>query len=157
MSEEEYRRALRHERKRGTLGGKAACEACGETDIRTLQASGGKVLCADCRLELSGSAPVEKNHPAGRRNDSFAVEMRANEHAVFSDMQNDWPPDTLRNPKRSPLLRLAASHRATRNTLLRQAEVQLEQAELIEDLEKFCRRKIGEDWCREFEVFRKGK
>jgi len=157
MSQEQYRKALRHERKREKLPRRRTCAFCGETDIRALQASDGAVLCADCRLALSGRSPFERHHPAGKRNDPFTVKMPANEHGIFNDMQNDWPPRTLMNPKRSPLLRQAGSHRAALDTLLRQVEIQREWATLKEDLEEFCRLKIGEDWCREFEMFRKEK
>ena len=107
--------------KRDRLGQYARCDHCDqETDPRCLRqvelAKPGDgaiavVLCAGCHLRLQGKPLEEDHHPAGRANDAFTVPIPANDHAVLSDLQHDWPTATLRNPDGSPLLAAAAALR----------------------------------------------
>jgi hypothetical protein len=154
VSEEEFRRAVRHGRKRKRLGPSPYCASCGKADIRTLQRSGGEILCVDCRLVAQGKLPCELHHPAGKQNDAFELELSANDHAIFNDMQIDWPKGTLMNPKRNHILKTAASRRATANLYRWRAELAEKEAVDYEVFDEFCRIEIGEDWIEKFEEFR---
>ena len=157
MSEAKLRRTIRAERKRARLGKQARCAVCGEDDIRVLQRSGGKTLCASCRLAAQGKDPYEKHHPAGRWNDPFTVEVSANEHAVFSDMQEDWSLKTRRNPGRSVLREQAAWLRAAHDIYARASEVSEEKALVLEELDEFLSLTLEESWPRDFDQWRKGR
>lgn len=110
----------RHDRKRAQLGQYAKCADCqidGILELRRVKVNGlgdqatEVVLCAKCHLTRQGKGATERHHPAGRANDPFTVAIAANDHAVLSDMQQDWPPQTLRNREGSPLLAMAAAVR----------------------------------------------
>ncbi|MDP9357437.1 MAG: hypothetical protein M3R02_19540, partial [Chloroflexota bacterium] len=118
--EQELTTRARLERKRTRLGGDAVCAMCGESDLRCLhlvpqgrrdEAVEPLVLCANCHRRQQGQSVVEQHHPAGRSNNPATVALAANEHAIVSDAQHDWPRDTLRNPTGSPLLAASASVR----------------------------------------------
>ena len=157
MSERKLRRAVRWERKRRRLGRRPSCGACSEDDIRVLQLSGGKTLCASCRLAAQGKPPYERHHPAGRRNDPFTVKRTANEHRVFSDMQEEWPSKTLRNPHRSILRSQAAWLRGSQDQLARAAEVFLDHARALEEVDDFLGFAVGDQWPKDFDNWRKGR
>jgi hypothetical protein len=81
--------------------------------MRTLQQT---TLCAECRLRTQGKYQIEQHHPSGRHNAADTVAFAANDHAILSDRQHDWPVATFRNPNRDPLRSLAALLRALRDT-----------------------------------------
>jgi hypothetical protein len=110
-------------------------------------------MCAECRLEAEGKRTTEKHHPFGRKNDHFTVDEPANVHAVLSDMQEDWPEDTLRNPRRSPLRRRAAAQRAARDTLCRAVERLDADSQMNEELDEFLVEEVGENWPDLFRKF----
>lgn len=106
--------------KRSRLGQYAHCQLCHEEDPRCLRqielgARGEEriagTLCAGCHVQLQGKPPTEQHHPSARSNDTFTVSVPANEHAILTDWQHDWPVATLRNPDGSPLLAAAAALR----------------------------------------------
>ncbi len=99
--------SLRQRKKTVRYGPDAACTRCGEADQRTLQQT-KLLLCAECRLAMTGKPTTERHHPAGQHNDAFRVPFPANPHAVLSDAQVDWPQATLRNPEHDFLRTLAA-------------------------------------------------
>jgi hypothetical protein len=115
-----WERIAREEQKRARLGPYACCEGCGETELSCLQqtrirSADGQlcavVLCANCRLIQQGKQPSERHHVAARRNDPTTALIPANEHALLSHAQHDWPEETLRNLDGSPLLRAAGALR----------------------------------------------
>jgi hypothetical protein len=152
MSDDEFQRELRHEKKRGRMDGKR-CVVCGEADMRTLQVASGRVLCAECRLEAEGKESTERHHLFGRNNDKYTAEMAANDHAILSDMQEDWPSETLVNRGRRFLRKRAACRRATHDMLLLVADQMLSEAQQDEDLDGFLETRFGEEWQQEFERF----
>lgn len=151
----EYKRAVRHEgrKRRGALA--EACTGCGETDVRALQNVGGVTLCAECQLAGRGRPPFEYHHLSGRGNSTAIARMPANTHAILTDMQWDWSRKTRSNPHKSPLRRAAAIRRARHDALSVQANLQLEDALLDEDLDDYLTEEKGDNWHREFEEFRK--
>jgi hypothetical protein len=155
MAREKANRALRLAKKGIRLGAGARCERCGATDLRVLPRPRGRVLCENCRLIGRGLSPYQRHHPAGRKNDSFIVLIPANDHAVLSDMQNEWPRETLQNPKSDPLHLQAAWLRGRSNVLRHQAEEAEQQAKTLEDLAQFFSERAGEDWGEQFEAWRR--
>ena len=136
MSSREYKRAHRHTSKENKLGADAQCEECGEKDLRCLNQSRGRILCSECRLALAGRSRYEHHHPAGRNNYSFVVRIPANEHAIMSDFQEDWPRKTLVNPHGSFLRQIAAVIRAFADLTKRINEVCEEAAMRLELLDE---------------------
>ena len=150
MPEKDLRRALRLASKENRLGQGATCERCGESDFRVLQRTDGETLCAECRLDTQGKPRLERHHPAGRHNDPFIVPIPANDHAVMSDFQIDWPEETLRNPQGDVLHRRAAWLRSNRDSLMHQAiEVETWATEL-EELADFLSDEWRPDWYERF-------
>ena len=96
----------------------ARCKFCGETRPAALQGTAPNIVCYECRQTRIGRSPIEKHHIAGRRNDSFTIPLIVNDHRVASDLQNDWPEKTLRNPSSSPLRTNAARVRGLADFLL---------------------------------------
>ena len=70
------------------------CIACGETYQYYLRSI---TICAECRLNLQGLPTIEKHHVFGRKNDPLTVNLPANEHAIITDRQIDFPGNTSKN------------------------------------------------------------
>ena len=157
MSHRGLQRALRHASKENRLGANASCELCEEADPRALQRSLERTLCAECRLVQEGKPRYELHHPAGRHNDNFVIPMHANEHAIMSDYQDDWPDETLRNPGGNLLHRHAALLRADHDFLMRRAELSLTDAIEFEELAEFFGEVYRPDWWIIYVQWRKGK
>ena len=155
MSKPKLNRAIRRAIKGIRLGKDAECEECGERDILTLQLAGGHILCAECRLTQSGKSGVERHHPPGRRNDPFAVPLPANDHAILSDAQQDWPSETLKNQRRDALHRQAAWLRAIHDTRQHMADSSLPWAIELETLATYLTEKLGKRWWHDFIKWRK--
>lgn len=160
-------RMARHDRKRETLGQYAECAVCRrETDIRTLRkarlddpngAPLTVVLCASCQIQLQGKRPTEKHHMSGKANDAFTIPIPANDHAVLTDAQQDWPRATWRNPDGSPLLVAAATFRGWLDVL----QLMIDRTigwipELLESLDSWLRTTNGKQWWTAFETYRMG-
>jgi hypothetical protein len=62
-------------------------------------------------LEAQGFAPLEDDHPFGRRSDPQTHPMDANDHARLTALQSYWPRRTQQNPRRSHLVKRAAGLR----------------------------------------------
>lgn len=152
----EWDRIARDDAKRARLGQYPACAECGESATSCLQRSRIRtadgttrttVLCADCRLVWQGKRPSERHHLAGRNNDPATAAIPANEHAILSDAQHDWPERTLRNPDGSPLLRAAGALRGWLDVL----RVVLERTvgwipDLLEFLDAALGKTLGDRW-----------
>jgi hypothetical protein len=93
------------------------CTKCGESDPSALTGVAPEIICYECQAKASNRSPIERHHPAGRNNDPFTVPIPGNDHRILSDLQNDWPPETLRNPTGSPLRKAAATMRGFLDTL----------------------------------------
>lgn len=100
----------RRSRRRRALPPDARC-ACGEADPRCLVSTETETSCYACRTRTTDCGSLEQHHPAGRHNLAVTVPVPANEHRLLSDLQQDWPTATLRNPHGSPLLQAAATIR----------------------------------------------
>jgi hypothetical protein len=124
--EDDERRAARRERHLRRLDARhPRCADCGETDPAALIRAGEAVRCYECACRAAGRPTSEAHHLFGRANDSGTAMVPANLHRRLSDEQRDWPQDTLRNPRRTPLREIAAALRAQMD----QARVFVERAE----------------------------
>jgi hypothetical protein len=82
-----WHKALRLSLKRQRLN-KNICNNCGYSDIRALQ-NVKLTLCADCRFILEDRIPVENHHLFGKAY-PFLIPLSANEHAIITDMMNEY-------------------------------------------------------------------
>jgi hypothetical protein len=105
-----------HLRRMGTREPK--CANCGENDPATLTGRAPDIICYECQAKASNRSPIERHHPAGQNNDPFTVPIPGNDHRILSDLQKDWPQDTLRNPTGSPLRKAAATMRGFLDLLM---------------------------------------
>ncbi|MCE5322817.1 hypothetical protein LLG46_05805 [bacterium] len=89
-----------------------ACSKCSETHPAALTGKNPDILCIEHQCMEQERSPVQKHHPSGHHNDpAFTVSIPANDHATLTDLQRDWPINTLRNPHGSPLRKAAAAVR----------------------------------------------
>jgi hypothetical protein len=146
----------REHRKQERFGDEAACQLCGQPDLRGLRqvdlssSREGRItvtLCASCHVQLQGKHLTEEHHPAGRANDAYTVPIPATEHAILTDWQHDWPRDTWRNVDGSPLLRAAASLRGWLDILrlLIGRTIRWIPA-FLEQLDAVLRQQLGDGW-----------
>jgi hypothetical protein len=98
-----------HLRRLGTR--EPRCANCGENDPATLTGCAPDIICYECQAKASERSPIEQHHPAGRNNDPVTFPVPGNDHRILSDLQKDWPQETLRNPTDSPLRKAAATMR----------------------------------------------
>jgi len=106
------KRDIRRENRLQRLGTREPmCANCGENDSVALTRHAADIICYECQAKASNRSPIERHHPAGRNNDPFTIPIPGNDHRILSDLQRDWPQDTLRNPTDSPLRKAAATMR----------------------------------------------
>jgi len=120
---------------------------CGETNPTALVASD---CCYACSPRANGKHGVEKHHLAGRANSSFAVPLTANDHRIVTDLQVDWPHETLRNPDGSPLLLAAALLRGFLDVLRLIVERLLWITGFLERLDHRLGERLGGRWWEDF-------
>lgn len=139
--------SVRKARARRRVGENASC-ACGETQPELLIRRGNSVMCVKCTRKRAGKRTTDKHHPAGRNNDPSTVEVDVNDHrAVLSVAQHDWPRKTLENPRRSPLLRAAASVRGFVDMVIYWVtKLLLWSAEMLENLDELLEMRLGPRW-----------
>lgn len=110
----EYRRAEKAQRR---LGKNAKCK-CGETRPEVLSRLSGGYICEKCARKKIGRSEFDRHHPAGKSNCRLTIPIPANDHrARLSVEQYSWPPRTLQNRGRSPLLAVAACVRGFLDTV----------------------------------------
>jgi hypothetical protein len=107
----DVRKLARSSRRAVRFAADAACARCGERDTRVLIEGARPPTCYQCKAEYEGRPKTEAHHVAGCRNLPLTATVAANDHRILSDLQGDWPAETLRNPGRSPLIAAAAALR----------------------------------------------
>jgi len=146
----EYRR----EKARRRVGQHTDCTECGESRPEALISGSNPRICAECQRKQQGRSPFDLHHVAGQRNHPATVAIPANDHrAHLSPAQYNWPPRTLKNPDRSPLLVVAACIRG----FIDFAEYCIEEflrwaAELLEKLDDWLIEQYGRHWWKNFVV-----
>jgi len=113
MSLDDYddRRAEQREQRLRALGTRSPrCRVLGCTEVDPFALTGvaPDILCREHEAEDRGCNPIEDHHVAGRHNDPLTVPALGNDHGALSELQALWPRETLRNPRGSPLLGMAA-------------------------------------------------
>jgi hypothetical protein len=127
-----------------------ACCGCGETRLNALIADSDPIICIGCNNKSKGKSTKEKHHLAGKANHAGTIEVSANFHSDLSAAQYDWPEETLRNPKGSPLLAAAACIRGVVDWIvLAIKEFLLWVADMLERLDHYLHEKLGPDWWRD--------
>lgn len=135
------------------VGVGARC-ACGETRPEALIREKTRVICQECKRKEKGMKTEDDHHFAGAANSPSTVRIAVNDHvAELSAAQADWPPSTLSNPQRSPLLAAAASIRGFIDTvlyLIRHGLLWI--ADMLEKLDELLFKKFGPKWWVNTEI-----
>jgi hypothetical protein len=124
--------------------------ACGEDRPEALISGSEPLICAACDRIKKGRRKTDDHHIAGEANDATMIRVSVNDHwADLSVAQRDWPPKTLQNPDKSPLLAAAASIRGFVNTsMYLMQHFLLPAAALLELLDTIVGQKLGRKWWK---------
>lgn len=126
---------------------KPMCIYCGETESAALTHYTEGLICIECHNARNGRSVVEEHHVDGQHNSDYTIAIPANDHRFLSDIQQDWPKNTLRNPEKSPLLRAAAALRGFLDYLIMLAERALGWIPpLLEALDEYLTSQFGKKW-----------
>ena len=142
----------------GTRTPKCTVQGCREMNPFALIGAFPELYCAMHAADFAGKRWFEDHHPQGRANDAGdTIPIPINDHKVLSGYQDQWPPETLRNPGGSPLLRAAAATRGWLDIL----RVILDRTVgwvpgLLEGLDAWLRTKLGDGWWDEFLAWNRG-
>jgi hypothetical protein len=127
------------------------CQFCRETDPHALTGQAPAITCYEHTAEQTGKHGTELHHPSGQHNDPYRIALPGNDHRVLSDLQKDWPLETLRNPHGSPLLKASAALRGWLDVLLLLIERVIGWiAPFLEQLDAELCRVLGEEWWIDF-------
>lgn len=123
------------------------CGKCGESDPVTLTGRQPKIVCYECQLKTAKRSQTEHHHPAKRKNDPFTICIPGNDHRYLTDLQEDWPLETLRNPNGSPLRKASATIRGWLDVL----RLLIERVfgwipEFLEKLDEKLTERLGKTW-----------
>jgi hypothetical protein len=126
---------------------KPNCRECSETNPIALTGTYPNILCYECQAKGQGRSTIELHHFAGRHNNKTVLAVPGNDHRILSDMQKEWPENMLRNPKKSPLIKAAASIQGFLDLL----KITIERIlgwipEFLEKLDLFLTQRFGEAW-----------
>ena len=141
------RRTEERLRRLGTRTPRCSRTGCIEINPIALVGTDPGIWCYEHQAEEAGRLWVEAHHLAGRNNDPVTAAVPGNDHRVLSDLQRDWPPDTLRNAEASPLIRAAAAIRGWLDVLwviLTRAVAWIPEA--LEWLDRRLLDHIGSEW-----------
>jgi len=124
--------------------------ACGEARPEALISGSDPLICAKCDRRKMGRRKTDNHHIAGEANDPTTINVPVNDHrAVLSVAQQDWPPKTLQNPDRSPLLAAAARIRGfVDSSIYLMQYFLLPAAALLEHLDTLLERRLGRKWWK---------
>jgi len=111
----------------------------------------GVIICVQCRQTQRGFKHTENHHVAGEANSPVKIPTPINDHrAELSEAQYDWPPETLQNREKNPLLAEAAKVRGFIDTTeyLKQSLLTFT-PEMLEELDRFLTERLGSKWWEE--------
>ena len=132
------------------VGVGARCERCDEDRPETFNSKSQSRVCANCERKARGQKQFDDHHCFGHANSPLTMSVPVNDHlSDLSVAQYDWPPGTLQNSSKSPLLAHAAFIRgfADINAYLIR-EFLLRNAELLELLDTETEKKWGKKWWK---------
>jgi hypothetical protein len=147
IEETELKREIRKNKRRRSLKARSPrCQRCVEANPFAMVSAR---FCYECQIQNQGKSLIERHHFAGQHNDPFTVSMPGNDHRVVTDLQQDWPIKTLRNPNGSPALKAAASTRGFLDLL----ELVIKRIlgwipEFLETLDEYLVKLLGSDWWK---------
>lgn len=132
------------------LGPNAQCTICGEKQPEVLDKRTNPLLCGGCRRKKKQHSVMDKHHNFGRANSPIMTLIPTNHHrGQLTVAQQNWPPETLRNPDGCPLRRAAALIRGFIDTVTYYMQMFLLRiAELLEWLSGHLREAWGRFWWR---------
>jgi hypothetical protein len=121
---------------------------CGEARSEALKKTPQRVICAACGRRKCGKSIFDNHHPAGKSNSLATIPIPVNDHLARLNVdQYDWPPETLRNRDRDPLLAIAACKRGYEDTHAYLIDVLLAStAPMLEDLGRRLTERLGPKW-----------
>ena len=130
------------------VGANQKCVICGETRPEALIAGSKPPRCAECQRKARGQSSLDAHHVGGKSNSEARISVGVNDHrARLTPAQQDWPPKTLENLHRSPVLALAASNRGFIDAHDYLIEKLLYRSpEMLEALDAFLAEKLGPKW-----------
>jgi hypothetical protein len=124
------------------------CYRCGEDRPLALIPRSNPKICTNCQREELGKSPLDDHHPASEANDPTTTPIPTNDHrADLSPKQYEWPEETWKNRKGSPLRASAACVRGyceTNDYLV--ASLLIPRAEMLEVLDGFLEKLLGPNW-----------
>jgi hypothetical protein len=125
--------------------------ACGEDRPLALIPGSVPPICAECQRRAEGRTIYDQHHPAGKSNHDFTIPIPVNDHrAELSELQYEWPKETLRNPDQSPLRAAAGCIRGSIETIKCVLENLLAWiARFLEILDEFLTERLGSHWWTE--------
>ena len=121
---------------------------CGESKPLALIPGSNPPIFAACQRKKDGKSPFDNHHPAGRANNPFTIPINANDHrADLSPKQYEWPIETWKNPKGSPLRAGAGNVRGYCETDEHCVDrLLIPLAEMLEALDPFLEKRLGPNW-----------
>jgi hypothetical protein len=144
-----------HRRKKAAerrLGARSKCSTCPENRPEAIVRGSKPQVCEACKRRAEGKSETDQHHLAGRNNHCVTVPIPVNDHrARLSLAQYEWPPKTLQNPDRSPLLAIAACIRGFIDFVQYCIDELLTRAAaFLESLDQWLIEKLGPDWWVDF-------
>jgi hypothetical protein len=135
-----------------SVGGDRKC-SCGEARPVALCRRTDPMICYECKKKARGVNTAEDHHVGGKVNHPATLPMPANDHAFLSELQRDWPRETLENVTKSPLLAAAGCLRGFVDYLFYLVETFLIWiASLLEELDTFLSTTLGQMWWKGTEI-----
>ncbi len=127
------------------------CGVCGRSDCHPAAFAGRhpNIICIECLARRDGRSPIESHHASGAGNDPAVLRIPGNGHAMLTDAQRDWPPETLSNPRQSPLLWAAAWFRGSLDLLAMLIALARAVPPVLEEVDEQLAAKLGERWWEE--------
>src|SRR5579863_9038060 len=132
------------------IGENAKCSECDERRPLALARKSTSVMCIEDIRKKKGYTPLDRHHPAGKVNHPATIQIPANDHrAIFNEEQQEWDPETLSNPRRSPARRAAACVKGVIGSIKFLLDKLLGWIpEFLEKLDEALTETLGEFWWR---------
>jgi hypothetical protein len=129
------------------VGRNAKC-ACGESRPEALIRGTKPMRCAECQRKRDRLPTTDEHHVAGQHNSPVTVTVPTNDHrAELTVMQMDWSPELRENPRRDPLIAVAAGLRGTADMIVCLIKMFVDVAvALLELLAEYLRTHRGDRW-----------
>jgi hypothetical protein len=136
----------RKARKARVRGVGAKCKDCGTDDPLVLLKT-RPILCEACKRRRDEKSARDGHHPSAKANSTFTIPVPVNSHRRLTDAQNNWDPETWRNPTGCPLRAAAGCIQGFIDTCKEMMDAMLAWiVEMLEALSDLLREQLGERW-----------